>query len=1465
MRTIGKIAKWLVGTLIGLYLVAILFFNLDITQRWMGKVVSSALTSTVGSEVTIDKVSIGLFNRVIAQDVRIKDKSDAEMVKAKTLTAKIEWRSLLGDQLILRTISLLDADVCLYKSKPSGEYNFQYILDAFKSDSETKKPLNLRINSIILHRVNVKYDDQLKEKKGESIDPNHLKIDNLSANVSLKSLQDDSLNLRVREVAFKEQSGLDVKHLGFKVEANKHRIHLSDLFLRLPNTEINQKEVDIRLDDNDSLPFIERISTTGTIEPLHVTMSDFGFIQPQLKEWNQSVDISGQYALQKGLWRSNLTARTPDNSLAFQSDNTVSWTDKDHRQVYSKIHELNVLPQFVDKIPDAFVADATKKTIDRLGFLKSSGELWAGSGSGYRFNIEANTQKGQVHTSGTYQNNRLVADVRAENLALNEILDNHNLPSRLDVDSKLNLVHSDGKLQSVQATALVPSMVYNTQHYHNLKVDADWRNRQQSRLDVSSLDDKLDLTTHIEGNLLSGGLRDVKGDFVVNHADLRALNMKLPFELRSFSGSGQVDIAAMQGNRLDGQLSLRDVTLESADTSIYLSNLSVDSRQNSLDIVSDIADLKISGKNSVGRLIAVGKQIVHSALPGLLPAPSVRYDESDNWALRGILRPTSIYERFFHLPLSFSRPIAIEGQLSPYEKSTHLTLFAPNVKYGNVEFNDLRLYVDDADDGLNVLVQGCKELGGKDIHLTVDAKAADNLLNLNAQWQCPDDETVRGSVSTTTGFGQNGQRLDIMVGPSEFSLGESLWHISPSELLYDEGSLLVDGFELQSEGQGLKINGSLSKDKNDAITASLKNLDLEYIMDLVNFNDVDFAGPVSGEARFTRQEDGNRVQADVVATPLYLNGAEMGMLTLKGGFDFETKQIDLDGYISQSDSSQVKSDTHVEGYVNLTRKDLHLDINGTQTNLAFLQKFVGGILDNIAGRGTGHVVLYGPLKKLDLEGVERVTASVDVPVIGTHYDVTDGVVRFTSGKIAFEQFALSDNKQGRGTLNGALLHNHLKNIKFDMTANVNNMFVYNQARTPDMTFYATAYGTGRAHLYGQSGRFDADIDMVTEPGTTFVYLMASPGDASSTPFVHIGEVHKDVDAAEGDSSDYDDPINRYVADFDRGDIRLNMNIEANENAEMRVVMDEKTGDVISTRGLGVMRADFYNKGDFRMYGTYTLSEGSYRLQIQNIISKTFTFKEGSHITFSGNPMEGDMDMQAVYTVNSASLRDLNIGNDLSTSTTKVNCLLNLQGKVQNPDVSFDIEFPNINSDEADLFKSVISTKEDLQRQVAYLLAVGRFYAQDAEQIGQGYKESQASAATKSLLSNMLSGQINNALQSIIGQSNWTIGTNLATGSLGTRSMEAEALISGRLFNNRLLIDGNIGYRDNTYNTSNFVGDFDVQYLLTPRGEIRLKAYSKTNDRYFTKSSLTTQGVGIAFNRNFSRFKELFKRRSKKKK
>lgn len=87
-------------------------------------------------------------------------------------------------------------------------------------------------------------------------------------------------------------------------------------------------------------------------------------------------------------------------------------------------------------------------------------------------------------------------------------------------------------------------------------------------------------------------------------------------------------------------------------------------------------------------------------------------------------------------------------------------------------------------------------------------------------------------------------------------------------------------------------------------------------------------------------------------------------------------------------------------------------------------------------------------------------------------------------------------------------------------------------------------------------------------------------------------------------------------------------------------------------------------------------------------------------------------------------------------------------------------------------------------------------------------------------------------------------------------VEAEAILSGRLLNNRLLINGNFGYKENVMSNTNFIGDFEAVWLLTPSGEFRLRGYNQTNDRYYTRPTLTTQGIGFIYRKDFTQWDEL---------
>ena len=156
-----------------------------------------------------------------------------------------------------------------------------------------------------------------------------------------------------------------------------------------------------------------------------------------------------------------------------------------------------------------------------------------------------------------------------------------------------------------------------------------------------------------------------------------------------------------------------------------------------------------------------------------------------------------------------------------------------------------------------------------------------------------------------------------------------------------------------------------------------------------------------------------------------------------------------------------------------------------------------------------------------------------------------------------------------------------------------------------------------------------------------------------------------------------------------------------------------------------------------------------------------------------------------------------------------------------------------------------------KKQILYLLGIGKFYTEDAR------NNNQNSNVMSSVLSSTLSGQLNNALSQVFETNNWNIGTNLSTGDKGWTDMEVEGILSGQLLNNRLLINGNFGYRDNPMANTNFVGDFEAEWLITRSGDIRLKAYNETNDRYYTKTNLTTQGVGIMYKKDFNKWSDLY--------
>ena len=201
---------------------------------------------------------------------------------------------------------------------------------------------------------------------------------------------------------------------------------------------------------------------------------------------------------------------------------------------------------------------------------------------------------------------------------------------------------------------------------------------------------------------------------------------------------------------------------------------------------------------------------------------------------------------------------------------------------------------------------------------------------------------------------------------------------------------------------------------------------------------------------------------------------------------------------------------------------------------------------------------------------------------------------------------------------------------------------------------------------------------------------------------------------------------------------------------------------------------------------------------------------------------------------------------LATSRTSIPVLtcLHLTGFLNNPILSFSLEFPTSDQSIQQQVRQVINSDEMLMRQVIYLLVFGRFFTPDYMSNAQYATLN----STYSLLSSTVTGQINAWLSKLTNV--LTVGVAIRTEGEGAgSSQEYEAQFQLQPVD-RLLINGNVGYRYNDVSNQPFFGDLDVEVLLTEDGQWRLKGYTHTVDKYSLRQASTIQGVGVVWKKDF---------------
>ena len=299
-------------------------------QAFIGSEIAGALAQKFGTQVSIGKVNLGFFNRIIIDDVMMLDQKGDSMICASRVSAKLDFLPLKDGKISVSSAQLFGLNANIYKQDAKSPMNIQFVLDSLASKDTTRHtPLDLHIGSLIIRHGAVAYNQRDIAPKPGVFSPQHLGITNLSAHIILGHLTDKDIHLAVKKIALKDKSGLQLRNLRFKLDADQQQALLRDFSIELPHSQLQFDDLRATYRIENKHIVKPTLQFQGGIKPSVITLADIACFVPELRKFKDALQLHLQFSGTSTSARiHNLEFKTQSGSLLLRANGRVSDWDR---------------------------------------------------------------------------------------------------------------------------------------------------------------------------------------------------------------------------------------------------------------------------------------------------------------------------------------------------------------------------------------------------------------------------------------------------------------------------------------------------------------------------------------------------------------------------------------------------------------------------------------------------------------------------------------------------------------------------------------------------------------------------------------------------------------------------------------------------------------------------------------------------------------------------------------------------------------------------------------------------------------------------------------------------------------------------------------------------------------------------------------------------------------------------------
>lgn len=1374
--------------------------------------------------------------------------------------------NLQENKVVLKRLNLNKSEIKL-KMIAQEENIADADVDTVASEGFEWPDWEVDIQNIALGDNRIVYQTGEKNPQVGHFDPNAVEVNNLSLQLNHVFLRKNDAKLNLDGFSFEEISGFELKDFGLGLKISDTDAQISDLVLATNQSELKGELLVSYASLNELMDFPER-SVLHLDAQLNADVKDAYFFSPDLaKDPNfakaAQKPVRAELELDGDLQSLNIAQADVKwgNSTSFEAKGIVR-NPLETEKLYLDLPALEFRSKRSDLL--AFVDE------NQLGIRLPEEIFFDSKLKGSLNDMVANARlkmpEGEVKLDGFYKNQDLISfdvDLLVDHLQLDKLLQNQQLgPVSFEI-------HSEGKgnnLEDLQAvlSSNFTELSYNENDFSGLVLEGEM-NEGKGNVVLAFNGDNLDLSLEALADLDSISPQyelhlDLKGaDFF--KLGLTGKELRASMELNAVF-EGDPESFDLVTTISDGVVvyEKRPFQLGPVDLTAY-----VRADSTSLDIAGDILNMQLRSNASPTELADAVQSYFSSYLAEAGAGDSV--ESSVEMKMNLAIKPTPILQEVILEGLTQMDSITMDVDFKESDRLLTAHLDLPYLLYNNIEVDSLSLRLDaDADNLEARLGLISVEAGPLSIGRTYwSGTAKDERLHFDMVSY--DEEEILLQIGSEVAF--QGDTISIHIKPDELVLNKMAWTVpEDNRLLIGNKLLLFENFVWQGGQQKLSVSNEVEGVKEEHVGISFDNFCLSSITSLFNPDSLIANGTLNGSLILENLFAATGIIADVDIDSLSVTGVVLGNLSLdaksKGdkAYDFDLGlrggdiDLDLGGDYVAADSG--------------ARLDLKLALN--ELKLKAVEELSGEQIEDAEGSISGNVRLTGtiadPIYKGDFQFNEAVFT---VSTINSRFTLSNEALDVDNSGLFLNNFTITDSDGHDFVVGGEVLTDDLANPSFNLTLDADNFQALHSTREDNDLFFGDLNMSSSIKITGDLNQphVNGRLKINNDSDLTFI----------------IPESQLDIVEREGvivfvDKENPDEILTNRGEEKTTSEltgIQLSAIVEIEPEAIFNVIVDESSGDNLQLGGEANLSVNMDPNGRITLSGKYEVSEGHYEMSLYNLVSRKFEIDEGSSVTWGGDPMDAQLDLRAIYRVETSAselMAAQTSGSDSELANQSRQSLpflvyLNVDGDLLKPLISFGLDMPEdqrgaVGGNVYSRVQQINSQEDELNKQVFSLLVLNRFFpATGSDGSGGG-----TAAMARSSVSQALSGQLNALSNSLFGGSGLELDFDLDSfqdyqeGAGQTRT-QLNVSAKQRLFNDRLVVQVGSqvdveGGSESSERGNPVFGNVSVEYLLTENGRYRLRGFRKNEFESVIDGQLIVTGLSVIFNREFNRFRELWR-------